>query len=96
MRFYDFAKAKKIIEESKKKVVSADFGMEGDWSWTAETIYEDGQFNIAPTDDNKVVIAGIKGSVWAVPLLELNYDDGTSEQMPCFYGEKTDERSLWL
>lgn len=44
MKYYDFDKAKKIIEENKGKLVSCSLGMHEDWFWTAETIYEDGKY----------------------------------------------------
>ena len=44
MKTYDFKKAKQIIEENKENLVSASLGMHEDWFWTAETIYEEGEF----------------------------------------------------
>lgn len=44
MKNYDFKKAKQIIEENKENLVSASLGMHEDWFWTAEIIYEEGEF----------------------------------------------------
>lgn len=44
MKKYDYQKAKHIINESKDCLKSASLGMHEDWFWTAETIFEDGQF----------------------------------------------------
>lgn len=44
MKSYDYKKAKHIIEESKDCLESASLGMHEDWFWTAETIWENGEF----------------------------------------------------
>ena len=44
MKTYDYSKAKKIIEENKNNLKSAALGMHEDWLWTAETIFENGNY----------------------------------------------------
>jgi len=42
VRFYDYNKARELIEQFKP--VRATLGMREDWSWTAKDVYEDGRF----------------------------------------------------
>ena len=44
MKTYDFLKAKQLISENAENLVSASLGMHEDWAWTAETIWENGEF----------------------------------------------------
>lgn len=44
MKNYDFDKAKKLIEENKNNLREASLGMHEDWFWTAEAIWEDGEY----------------------------------------------------
>lgn len=55
MKYYDYAKAKKIIEhEISNGLVNAALGMHEDWFWTATTIWDDGNWKKElPTDNVK-------------------------------------------
>ena len=44
MKTYDFSKAKQLIKENAENLVSASLGMHEDWGWTAQTIWENGEF----------------------------------------------------
>lgn len=86
MKLYDFEKAKTLIEKHKNKIVSAYLGMHEDWFWTAEAVFEEGEYSI---DLNSVeTIAGISGSDWATPTLCLEFED-TRKMITCFKGEST-------
>lgn len=84
---YDFLKAKQIIEDNQKTLVGASMGMQEDWFWTAETVYEDGEFTQDLTKVDK--IAGIPGSEWATPVVRLEHKDGTDEIFECYKGESS-------
>jgi hypothetical protein len=86
MAKYDFQKAKRIIEEKKDSIKEASLGMHEDWFWTADTVFEDGEHLIDLDTVEK--IAGIDGSYWATPTLQIEYKDGTKEAIPCYEGEK--------
>ena len=80
---YDFIKAKETIEQDTDFdfIESASLGMEEDWSWTAETVYQKGAGFV--TDLAKIKeIAGISGSTWATPLLQICYVDGEEKNIP--------------
>lgn len=78
MKTYDFNKAMRLIENTPN-VERAILGLREDWFWTAETVYEDGQFKIELNDDTK--ICGINGSSWTTPTLQLCFSDGTEKKI---------------
>lgn len=91
MKYYDVAKAKKLIEDNISSINSASLGMDEDWFWTAETIFEDGAFTI-DLENTGGFIGGINGSVWATPTLEIEYKDGSIRKYNCYIGESDGER----
>ena len=131
MKTYDFSKAKQLISENAENLVSASLGMHEDWAWTAETIWENGNYKrelpdnademneqfiearknglsmfLADKDENglskfnpeydkltKHEIAGIYGSTWATPAIELIFKDGEKEMHACYKGESSGSRS---
>lgn len=84
---YDFQKAKKIIKDNEKTLLEACLGIQEDWFWTAETVWEDGEF-IKNLDEIKH-IGGIPGSVWATPVIRLEHKSGKDEVFECFTGESS-------
>jgi hypothetical protein len=83
MKHYDYEKSKSIIKENKSKgLVEASLGMQEDWYWTAETIWNDGKYVRVLKENTK--IAGIDGSTWATPVLELTYSDETKITLNCY------------
>lgn len=96
MKNYDFQLAKKIIEAHKDKIERASLGMQEDWFWTANTIFEEGDYQIDLSEVKE--IAGIEGSYWATPVLFLEYKDGTEETFECYTGENQGdhgESAIW-
>ena len=83
MKYYDYKKAKSIIKENKSKgLVEASLGIKEDWYWTGETIWIDGKYTNKLKEDTK--IAGINGSSWATPIIELFYSDETKITLNCY------------
>jgi hypothetical protein len=82
MKLYDFAKAKQIIEEKEHDLDSASLGIDEDWFWTAETIYDNGKFVM--NLDEIQCIAGIDGSLWGTPVLKLSLKDDSTMVVNCF------------
>ena len=74
MTYYDSAKIKEIIESRKPDVVSATCGMKEDWFWTAQEIFN-GEY-LVDLSGETVGIAGINGSDWATPTMELEMGNG--------------------
>lgn len=89
MRMYNYDLAKKIINTFNDLDVlhSASLGMQEDWFWTGETIFENGSFKIELNEDAK--IAGTNGSSWATPIIQLELKNGETEIFECFNGEWT-------
>ncbi len=94
MKCYDFEKAKELIAKHGEEVKEASLGMHEDWTWTAETIFEDGEFTQELKDGDK--IAGINGSGWATPVLEIEFKDGRTETFNCFKGESTGNKPSYF
>ena len=44
MKKYDFKKAHDFIEAEKEVLAEATLGMHEDWFWTAETVWENGEY----------------------------------------------------
>jgi hypothetical protein len=83
MKHYDYDKAKSIIKENKSKgLVEASLGMKEDWYWTSETIWNNGKYARVLKESSD--IAGIGGSIWATPVLELIYSDETKITLNCY------------
>ena len=85
---YDYKKAKATIKQYLSnqgfgKLISASLGMEEDWFWTAETIWEDGKFTNKLSKNTK--IAGIDRSYFATPILELETEDNFKLKIPCYF-----------
>jgi hypothetical protein len=83
MKYYDYKKAKFIIKENKKNgLVEASLGMKEDWYWTGETIWSNNKYITKLKEDRK--IAGINGSNWATPVLELFFENETKITLNCY------------
>jgi len=94
MKNYDYPKAKAVILTAQN-LESASLGMGEDWWWTAETIWEGGEWKHpifqSETLDPEAVIAGIRGSNWATPTLHLVFKDGRQVKAPCYVGQSEGE-----
>lgn len=90
MKKYDFKKAKALIKKHKDTLKEAALGMHEDWFWTAETIWTNGKYTRKLPDS----IAGITGSNWATPTLELVFQDGTRKMVECSAGETKSTRPV--
>lgn len=55
MKYYDFDKAKKLIEDHRDSLNEANLGMYEDWFWTAERIFKCGAFD-RDLPDNKTAL----------------------------------------
>ena len=75
---YAYDQAYLLIVRSRcvtDELVSVDYGMAKDWSWTAETVWdkENGYHYDLQTYNGE--LAGIRGSYWAKPVLVFTYID---------------------
>lgn len=81
MKNYNFNKAKQLIAENSENLESASLGMHEDWFWTAETIWENGNYKTELNDET--TIGYIAGSSWGTPTLQLSFKDGTEKMIAC-------------
>jgi len=84
MKNYNFNKAKQLIAENLENLESASLGMHEDWFWTAETVWENGEYKNELNDET--TIGGIGGSSWATPTLQLLFKDGSEKMIECSVG----------
>lgn len=90
-KLYDFKKAKDLIdvEVDNANVDKVFLGTLSDYYWTAETVWEKGKYII---DLGKVkTIAGIPGSDWDTPIINIYYSDGKEKKVECFKEVTSDE-----
>lgn len=87
MKKYDYANIKKYIQMHSDLIESVSLGIEEDWWWTAECIYEDSSFKVDL--DIEPEIAGIKGSRWATPVMEVTFKDGSQQLKESFTGDSS-------
>lgn len=94
MKNYNFNKAKQLIAENSENLESASLGMHEDWFWTAETVWENGNYRTELNDET--TIGGIGGSSWATPTLQLSFKDGTEKMIECSEGETDNDKPSFL
>jgi hypothetical protein len=89
MRNYNYELAKKIVNTFNDLgvLVEASLGMQEDWFWTGETIFENGEFK--KELNSETTISGITGSSWATPVIKLDLSNGEEEVFECFDGDWT-------
>jgi len=87
MKNYDFQKAKAIISKLSDEIATASLGMNEDAFWTMEIVYEDGKYTRELNEGDE--IAGISGSSWATPVLDIEFKDGRNEVYYCFSGDSS-------
>ena len=92
MKNYSAKFIKEYIEKNKDLIDYVECGMREDWSWTAETIFEDNEYTQELARD-PISIAGISGSTWATPIMKVSFKDGRTEIVNCYEddGERGNE-----
>lgn len=88
MNRYDTEFIKSYISENKDTIESVSCGMKEDWNFTAQTVYENGEFCQKFNWNSKSIkVAGISGSIWATPVMEVYFKDGSTLLVPCFFDD---------
>lgn len=99
MNFYDFEKAKYLIQENKDVTETASMYIAEDREWTEIVVYtsKDGYLSNLGIDYNLTIIeaieqddcrvAAIKGSVWGTPTIELRLKNGSKITQKITKGE---------
>lgn len=90
MKYYNYQRAKQLIEELKvHTLVSAELGMNEDWYYTVEDIWNNKDGYLVNLDKEGLKIFGIDGSNWATPTLVLKFSDGREISLECSVGENS-------
>ena len=85
MKHYSTKFIKKYIDEHKRKILSVYCGMREDWSWTAAKVFENGELSCDyDWGSENISVAGITGSTWATPVMEVEFNDGRTEIVECW------------
>ena len=88
-KYYSPSKIKEIIESRKYDIECAQVGMDEDWFWTGETVYEDGEY-LKYLGGETIEIAGIDSSYWATPVMRVYTKNRESLVFPVWF-EKEEE-----
>lgn len=94
---YNTSFIKNYIEEHKEEIETVSCGMREDWSWTAETVFWDGEFSSEyDWEKENISVAGISGSPWATPVMEVEFKDGRTEIVECYAddGEQASKQQI--
>ena len=97
MKHYNTKFIREYIEQHKEQIESVDCFMREDYDWTCETVFEDCEFCKGFNwKDDYLRVAGITGSTWATPTMEVEFKDGRTEIIECWIddGERASERQL--
>lgn len=95
MKIYDYKSVLDFIEKNRDEVQEIQLGMLEDWFWTAVTIFEDNQI-LVDLNDPDLKIAGIAGSSWATPVMNIVYKNGEEIYKACYTGESDGMRPSWV
>jgi len=95
MKNYDYKAAKRYIQMHSDLIKEVSLGIEEDWYWTSEVVYEDLKF-IVDLDKVGLEIGGISGSIWATPTMKIIFKDGTELFKDVFTGESNKQRPDWF
>ena len=97
MKKYNTKFIKTYIHEYKEEIVLVECGMREDWSLTAETVFEEGEFSSDYdwTKEN-ISVAGISGSNWATPVMRIEFKNGRTDIVECYTddGEKASRSQI--
>ena len=91
MKYYDPKFIKGYIETHKDEIKEVEVGMREDWSWTSETIYENGEY-LESLDGDQLRVAGIIGSTWATPIMRVRLNEGWTEIINCYKDDLVKEK----
>lgn len=97
MKKYNTVFIKNYIEEHKGEIESVQCGMREDWNWTAETVFENGQYSMDyDWNSENISVAGISGSTWATPIMEILFKDGRREILDCYKDDEEQEDASYI
>jgi len=77
---YDWKKIRQFIKDNKENIAEVSVGMEEDWFWTGNTVWENGKW-VRGFERGNPDVGGIDGSIWATPIMLVIFKDGTDEEI---------------
>lgn len=96
MKYYSKRVITNYVNAHKDEIKDVTVGMEEDWFWTAEIIYDNvnGFYDVLDSfeeDSDLIEVAGICGSSWATPVMRVSFLDGTDEVLDCWKDDHAQE-----
>lgn len=94
MNKYSTGFIKQYILNNITEISKVNCGMKEDWHWTCDTVWDihNGFDDDYDWDSDYIEVAGITGSIWATPVMEVYFNDGRTEIVPCFVDDGIVER----
>lgn len=83
MRVYSNEQIIEVINSHKQEILKAEIGMDKTWSYTAETIYENGKLTQDLTN-NIARSMGTNGSCWDTPVIRIYTKQNVMYQYPAY------------
>ena len=88
MKHYNAKFIKEYIEDYNEQIDRVDCFMREDWSRTCDTVFKNGEFCKGfDWKSNYLEVAGITGSTWATPTMEVAFKDGRTEMIECCFSD---------
>lgn len=97
MKKYNTKFIKDYIEKNRDKIDTVSCGMREDWGWTADTVYENGEFKKGlQWNSGSIEIMGISGSYWATPVMNVTFKNGQTKTVECWFsdGETASDKEI--
>lgn len=86
MKYYSKKIIQDYIEAHKDRLTYVEVGMEEDWFWTSEEVWDmETGYHLSASSDDKIQVAGISSSYWATPVMKVHYkDEEEAHIIPCY------------
>ena len=94
MRNYDFPTIKNFIDQHRDEIDTVLLGMHEDWYWTADTVFENGEYQ-KDLADKDTKIGGIIGSYWATPVMQVHFKNGHDEIFNSWIGDQEETAPMF-
>ena len=91
MKHYNTKFIRKYIKDHKDQIILVKCGMREDWLWSKNTVFENGKFRKGFNWRRKYLeVAGIAGSTWATPVMEVWFSDNVKQVIECWVDDGED------
>ena len=90
MKKYSTKIIKAYIEMNKDQIERVYCGIREDWHWTAEFVYDLGEYSSNyDWNDKHIEVAGITGISWGTPVMKVILKNGDMQIVDCYEDDGT-------